>query len=101
MNVNGASSIEQMQLRRMDGSGTGQGKGGMKEVLQSLSMEDRTTLKEQLSSMNQEDRMAAVSQMKTVDKASMNAEEYTQALLDILDKSNTKDAETDYFSVYA
>ncbi len=101
MNVNGAGSMEQMQLRRMDGSGTGQGKGGMKEMMQSLSMEDRTALKDELSSMNQEDRMDAISQMKAVDKASMNAEEYTQALLDILDQSSTQDAETDYFSVYA
>jgi len=103
MNISGAGSMEQMQMRRMNGAGNGHGggKGGMKDIMQSLSMEDRMAMKDQLSSMSDEDRMAAISQMKTVDKASMDAEEYTKALLDILDQTNTQDEETDIFSVYA
>ena len=95
------SSTQQMQMRKMDGSGGGQGQGGMRDIMQSLSTEDRATMKESLSSMSQEDRMAAVTQMKEVDAAVLSSEEYTQALLDILNASDTNEAETEGFSVYA
>lgn len=101
MNVNATGSMEQMQMRKMDGSGGGQGKGGMKDIMQSLSTEDQAIIKEQLGSMTMEERMAAVSQMKEVDKAAMSDQEYVQTLLDLIDTSNTNDAETDGFSVYA
>lgn len=73
----------------------------MKEMMQSLSSEDQTAMKTEMSSLSMEDRMAKMSQMKEVDKASMNAEEYTQTLFDILDQSNTNETETEGFSVYA
>lgn len=101
MDIGSYGSMQQMQMRKMDGSGGGQGQGGMKDIMQSLSTEDRATLKEQLSSMSQEERMATVSQMKEVDAASMSQKDYMQTLLDILNKSNTSEAETEGFSVYA
>ena len=101
MNVNATGSMEQMQMRKMDGSGGGQGKGGMRDIMQSLSTEDQAIMKEQLGSMTMDERMAAVSQMKEVDKAAMSDQEYVQTLLDLIDTSNTNDAETDGFSVYA
>jgi len=94
-------STQQTQMQNMYGSGSGQGKGGMKDIMQSLSTEDRATMKESLSSMSQEDRMSAVTQMKEVDASVLSSEEYTQALLDILNTSNTNEAETEGFSVYA
>ena len=100
MNVNATGSMEQMQMRKMDGSGGGHGKGGMQDIMQSLSTEDQALMKEQLGSMTMEERMAAVSQMKEVDKAAMSDQEYVQTLLDLIDTSNTEDAETDGFSVY-
>ena len=69
------SSTQQMQMRKMDGSGGGQGQGGMRDIMQSLSTEDRATMKESLSSMSQEDRMSAVTQMKEVDAAVLSSEE--------------------------
>jgi len=94
--------MQQMQMRKMDGSGGGQGKGGgMKDIMSSLSSEDQTALKDQMSSMSMDERMSMVSQMKEVDKASMSDQEYAQTLLDILDQSTTDEAETDGFSVYA
>lgn len=101
MNVNATGSMEQMQMRKMDGSGGGQGKGGMSDIMQSLSTEDQAIMKEQLSSMTIQERMTTVSQMKEVDKASMSDQEYVQTLLDLINTSNTNDAETDGFSVYA
>ena len=51
--------------------------------------------------MSQEDRMATVSQMKEVDASVLSSEDYTKSLLEILDQTNTEDAETEGFSVYA
>ena len=101
MNVNATGSMEQMQMRKMDGSGGGQGKGGMQDIMQSLSTEDQALMKEQLGSMTMEERMTAVSQMKEVDKAAMSDQEYVQTLLDLIDTSTTNEAEADGFSVYA
>lgn len=97
MNVGSCGSMEKMGNM----FGGGQGQGGMKDIMQSLSTEERATMKEQLSSMTQEERTSAVTQMKEVDKASLSAQDYTQALLDILTQSDTEKAESDGFSVYA
>ena len=102
MDVSASGSMEQMQMRKMDGSGGGQGKGGgMKEMMQSLSSEDQAAMKTEMSSLSMEDRMEKISQMKEVDKTKMTDEEYTQTLFDILDTSNTNKAEAEGFSVYA
>jgi len=103
MNVNATGSMEQMQLRKMDGTGGGHGKGGsgMREIMQSLPQEDQDALKAKMGEMSMEDRMAMVSQLKEVDKASMSDQEYVQSLLEILDTQSTEEAETDGFSVYA
>ena len=99
MNVGATGSMEQMQMRKMEGTGGGQGKGsGMKEIMQSLSSEDQAVMKEQMSSMSMDERMAMVSQMKEVDSSSMSGEEYTQTLLDILNQSDTNEEEG--FSIY-
>ncbi len=100
MNVNDTGSMQQMQMRKMDGSGGGHGKGGMKDIMQSLSVEDQTAMKESMSSKSMDERISMVTQMKEIDKSSMNAEEYAQALFDILDQTNTNTAETEGFSVY-
>lgn len=92
-------SMQQTQMRNMDGSGGGQ--GGMKDIMQSLSTEDRAMLKEQLSTMTQEERMATVEQMKAVDATTLSSQDYTQALLDLLNKNTAEETTTDSFSVYA
>ena len=104
MNVDSTGSMQQMQQMQMriGNGGYGQGQGSMKDIMQSLSPEDRTTMKEQLSSMSQEDRVSIISQMKEIDSTSMSSEEYSQTLLDILNQSESE--ENDYtsgsFSVY-
>lgn len=95
MDVGSCCSMQQMQ--QMNGGG----QGGMRDIMQSLSNEDRATLKGQLNSMSQEDRMSAVAQMKEVDATTLSSEDYTKALLDILNKDNTEKAQSDSFSVYA
>ncbi len=101
MDVTSTNQMQQMQMRKMDGSGGGHGQGGMRDIMQNLSTEDKNSMIEQLSSMSQEERMAAVSKMKQVDASAMSAEDYTKALFAILDKKNTNEAESESFSVYA
>ncbi len=105
MQVGSAGSMQQMQMRNMDGSGNGmgQGQGGMKDIMQSLSQEDRTKLRDQLSSMDQSQRADMISQLKSVDKSSMDSKDYTQTLLDMVGQSQTDEAESSdsSFSVYA
>ena len=102
MNVNTTNAMQQqMQTRKMDGSGQGMqrgGENGMKEIMQSLSVEDRSALKEEMSAIPQEDRGAMVEQLKSVDKTMLSDEEYMQSLLEIL---GSQEAEEDSsFSVY-
>ncbi|PNV84420.1 MAG: hypothetical protein C0627_01055 [Sulfurimonas sp.] len=101
MDVTSANQMQQMQMRKMDGSGGGQGQGGMKDIMQNLSSEDKNSVMEQLSSMSQEERSAAVAQMKEVDASVMSSEDYAKTLLDILEDKNTNEAETEGFSIYA
>ncbi len=99
MQVNSNCSMQQTQMRKMDGSGGAQ--GGMRDIMQSLSSEDRATLKDQLSSMSQDERIAAITQMKEIDATALSSEDYTKALLDILNKANSGETKSDSFSVYA
>ncbi|MBW6489350.1 hypothetical protein [Sulfurimonas sp.] len=99
MRVNSNCSMQQTQMRKMDGSGGAQ--GGMRDIMQSLSTEDRATLKDQLSSMSQDERIAAITQMKELDATALSSKDYTKALLDILDKENSEETVSESFSVYA
>ncbi len=90
MNVNASGSIQQIQMQNMHGAGRGQGKGGMKDIMQNLSPEDRKELKEKMSSLSQTDRQSIISQMKQVDATSMSSADYTQTLLNMVDQSQPK-----------
>ena len=89
--INGSSQMQQMrmQMRKMDGTGGGQGYGqnGMRDIMQSLSAEDRNSLREQMSSVDQSKRADIISQMKQIDKNSMSSEDYFQSLLDIINNN--------------
>ncbi len=101
MDVTSTNQMQQLQMRKMDGSGGGHEQGGMKEIMQNLSTEDKNSLIEQLSSMDKDQRMQTVSEMKQLDASSMSAQDYTKALFDILDKKNTDETVSEGFSVYA
>ncbi len=104
MNVNATGSTQQMQMyQQMQGTGGGQGKGGMRDIMQSLSQEDRIALKEKMSSLSQSDRQSIMSQMKQVDATSMSSDEYAQTLLDMIDQSKPKQSTSNAFgfSTYA
>lgn len=93
MEISSTSQMQQMdqlQLRKMDGSGGGQGQGqggGMSDIMSSLSSEDRVQLQEQMSSLSPEDRQATMEQMKQVDSTSLSSDEYMDTLLDLISPS--------------
>jgi peptidyl-tRNA hydrolase len=99
MEIQSNGMMQQMQMRKIDGSGGGQ--GGMKDIMQSLPQEERAAIKEGLSAMTQQERVAAIEEMKSVDATALSSEDYTKGLLDILDKTNKQTAPSNNFSVYA
>lgn len=103
MNINASSSTQHMHMQKMQGANGGQGKGGMRDIMQSLSPEDRNTLREQMNSLSQEDRQSMISQLKEVDSSSMSSAEYTKTLLDIVGKTSSEEStsSTSGFSTYA
>jgi len=103
MQVGATGQMDQIQMRKMDGTGGGQGKGGnngMKDIMQSLSTEDRAALQEQMSTLSTEDRRDMIDQMKQVDSSSMSSEDYVDTLLSLFDTSSTEDTVTDENSTY-
>jgi len=112
MNVNSSNGMQQqMQMRKMDGSGNGisQGHGaghsnGMKDIMQQLSSEDKTALQEKMSSMSQADRSAMVEQMKQIDAANMSKDEYAKSIMDVVQQTKTASTTSSpayNFSTYA
>jgi len=85
MQVESSGQMQQMQMRKMDGTGGGQGQGGgMKEMMQSMSPEDRTAFREQMSSMSETDRKTMKDQMAQMDTSKLSSEELSQELMNML-----------------
>lgn len=86
MTIDNSTAVQtQMQMRKMDGSGGGQhgkgGENGLKDVMQNLSVEDRSALQEQLSAMSSDEKQIAKEQLKSVDATDLSSEDYLNALL--------------------
>lgn len=109
MNISGMGQMDQiqtqMQTRKMDGTGGGQGKGGangMGQVMQNLSSEDRSAIQEQLQAIPQEEKTAIKDQLKAVDPSNMSSDEYFQVLNDILNPTKEDSSTTgEFVPVYA
>lgn len=100
MTINATNQMQQMGMQGAHGKGNGQ--HGMKDIMQSLSQEDRTQLREKMSSLSMEDRKDAIAQMKEVDKTNPPSGDYLASLLDIIstDKKESSEQSTG-FSIYA
>lgn len=83
MQVESSGQPQQTHMRKMDGSGAGQG-GGMKEMMQSMSPEDRTAFREQMSSMSEADRKTMKNQMAQIDTSKLSSSDLSQQLQDML-----------------
>lgn len=108
MEIGSTGAMQQMQMRKMDGTGMGQGNGAgkeMREMMQQLPESDRKAIQEQLQAMSQTQRQDMVSQMSQIDTANMAVEDITSSILDILNpKSQEKNSggwSGSSFSMYA
>lgn len=70
MQIDSTSAMTQAQthIRKMDGSGKG---SGMREMMQSLSDEDKTFVREQMSTMSAEDRQSLKNDLLSMDSGSI------------------------------
>lgn len=104
MEVSTSGQMQQMQLRKMDGTGNGQN-NGMKEIMQSLSPEDRTALREQIASLSQSDRKSMKDQLSQIDTTSLSSENLAQTMFDMLNtlqiSSSTETSTSMAIDIYA
>ncbi|MBV5321209.1 MAG: hypothetical protein JZU62_05955 [Sulfuricurvum sp.] len=85
MEVGTSGQMQQMQMRKMDGSGGGQNQNnGMKEMMQSLSSEDRTAVREQIANLSETDRKSMKDQISQIETASLSPEDLAQTMFDML-----------------
>ena len=108
MNVSSTSYAQQAQMRKMDGTGGGQGNGGsmgkmMKETLSMLPKETQADIKSLMQALEPSDKKDAMMQMSEVETSNMTVEDLTAAIMDIFQPGNTKE-DSSYpgsFSTYA
>ncbi len=100
MTVDVTQSMQQTQMKKMDGSGGQGGGNGMKSVMENLSSEDRVAVQEQMSALSQEERVDMKDQLKAIDATGMSGDDYMQALMDILDSQTTEESDT-FTAIYA
>ena len=97
MNVNATSNpYGQMQMGQMFGNG----QGGMNDIVQNLSSEDKASLREKMQSLPREERLAMKDEMREIDASNLSSEEYFQSLLDLFTQVDPNEESTG-FSVYA
>ncbi len=90
MQVNATGEMQQTCMLKMDGSG-----GGMKEMMQSMSPEDRTAIREQMASLSETDRKTMKNQMKQLDSQNLSSDALAQSLMEMLASfQNTQNAST-------
>ncbi|MBT5492264.1 hypothetical protein HOK00_08575 [bacterium] len=80
MNINNSMN-SQMQLKKMDGTGHGQ---GLKEVNQKLETEDREKVQESMRALSPEDRVIAREAMSKID-TSVEYEDFLKQVNDVFD----------------
>ena len=89
-NMQVSGEMAQMHVRKMDGTGSGNGQGnGMRDVMQALSPDDRTAFRESLSALSQEDRHSIKQSIDALDITTLSADELSQTLADFLSSLET------------
>lgn len=76
-----SSGQMQQHMRKMDGSGQG---SGMREMMQSMSPEDRTAFREQMSLLSETDRQTMKDQMAQMDTKNLSSQDLSQQLMSML-----------------
>jgi len=108
MNVNANTSMQQTQMRKMDGSGGGQGNGGamgkmMKETMSLLPEDTQADIQALMQTLDPAAKQEAKAQMTQIETANMTVEDLTAAIMDIFRPEQTPSTSSfpSSFSVYA
>lgn len=106
MNVGSTSSMQQMQMRKMDGTGGGQGNTMgrmMQETISMLPEDTQTDIKALMQTLDPAGKKDAMSKMSQIESSNMTVEDLTAAIMDIFKPSQEaeKSSYPASFSVYA
>jgi len=104
MNVSSTSYMQQSQMRKMDGTGGGNGMGKMmKETLSMLPKETQADIKSLMKELEPSDRRDAMMQMSEIETSNMTVEDLTAAIMDIFQPGETQEKSSfpGSFSTYA
>jgi len=83
MQVNGVGTQNMYQYRY----GISNGNSTMKDIMQSISPEDREAIKTQLQSLPKKDRQSYISQITQLDYTNMDSSQLTASIMDIIGNS--------------
>ena len=88
MDVGSTSSMQQIQTRKIDSSGGGQGSGGMggmmKATMAGLSEETQTDIKSLMQTLDPTSKQDAMKQITEMDSSNMTVEDLTSSIMDLL-----------------
>ncbi len=94
-----------MQQMHRYGASQGNGQNGqMREIMQSLSPEDRESVRSQMQSLSKTERQNLVDQIKQLDYANMDSSQLTQSIMDLIGGSTqtqTTSYDSSILSMYA
>jgi hypothetical protein len=86
-------------LQQINGMGD---HGGIRDIVQPLSQDDRIALQTQMRGLPSEDRKSAIESMKEIDSKSLSSANYLQSLLNAIAAAAPKEGRSiKLFSVYA
>ncbi|NOQ32009.1 MAG: hypothetical protein GQ570_12895 [Helicobacteraceae bacterium] len=89
MDVNSASGISQMQQMQMRNIyGESQGFGQMKDIMQSLSQEDRTAVRDQMQALSKDEKKTFMDDMKNMEVSESSSADTLQSIMDLLSSSS-------------
>lgn len=106
MNVSSTSYMQQSQVRKMDGTGGGNGNGMgrmMNETLSMLPKETQADIKSLMQTLDPSTRKDTMTKMNEIETSNMTVEDLTAAIMDIFQPGNTetKSSFPGSFSTYA
>lgn len=106
MNVNAAASTQQTQLRKMDGTGGGQGNAygkQMQDVLATLPQDVQDNIQSLMQTLNPPEKKDVMREVNELDASNMTVEDLTTAIMDLFgqEQEASKSSFPASFSVYA
>ncbi len=107
MKIDTNQAMQQLQMRKMDGSGGGQGNGGMgkmmRENLAMLPDETQGEIKSLMQTLDPRAKQDTMTQMALIETSNMTVEDLTKAIMDMFNPTAEAEASSfpASFSAYA